>query len=83
MFAEIFHKLAGADDIAFRHDVPIVRIAVNARNLAGGELKNFENLIRAIQRAGRQRTTDAAYKNDNGNTNQRSGVPDGRRQLKE
>jgi hypothetical protein len=50
MFAIVVHQLVAADDVAFRDDIPVVGIAINARDFISGKLEDLKNLVRAIQR---------------------------------
>jgi len=51
MFAIVIYKLVAADDVTFRHDVPVIRLAVNRGNLVRRKLKNLEDDVRAVKRA--------------------------------
>jgi hypothetical protein len=51
--AAVVDQLVGPDGIVVGHDGPIVGVAVDPRNLVGGELKDLEGDIRPVERSRR------------------------------
>ena len=70
MLAVIIHELISADDVTFGNYIPVIGVAVYARNLIGGKLKNLKHFIRAVERAG----VLAIQKNAHADANQQHGA---------
>ena len=60
VFAAVIRQLIGADDITFRDDVPVIRLAVNDRDFIGWKLEDFKRGVRPVQRRRRAGKQQAA-----------------------